>query len=78
MRHEYDLFERFSDGSSLWRGSAKGLESARQHLIDLGRHSSNQFYAINLVSGKVVCSGLQSAGFHFPVKDGRGNRAAAA
>lgn len=78
MRHEYDLFEKFPDGSSLWRASAKGLESARHHLADLARHSSNQFYAINVVSGKVVCSGIQSAGFHFPGKDGRGSRAAAA
>jgi hypothetical protein len=78
MRHEYDLFERFPDGSSLWRASAKGLESARHHLTDLAKHSSNRFYAINVVSGKVVWSGLQNAGFNVPTRIGRSGRAAAA
>ncbi len=78
MRHEYDLFERFPDGSSLWRGSAKGLESTRLHLHDLAKDSLNDFYAINVVSGKVVFPGVHSSGFEMPAKISRRNRAAAA
>jgi hypothetical protein len=77
MSYEYDLFERFPDGSSLWRASAKGLESARYHMSDLAKDSQNQFYAINVVSGKVVCSSIPSEGF-IPPKIGRRSRAAAA
>lgn len=78
MRHEYDLFERFPDGSSLWRASAKGLESARHHLAGLSEHSPNQFYAINVVSGKVVWSGIQPARFDVSTRIGRSGGAAAA
>jgi hypothetical protein len=78
MRHEYDLFERFPDGSSLWRASTKGLENTRYHLHDLAKHSSNEFYAINVVSGKVVFPGFHSSGFEIPAKIGRRSRAAAA
>ena len=27
MKHEYDLFEKFPDGSSLWRDSVPGFET---------------------------------------------------
>ena len=36
MSPKYDLFERFADGSSLWRASVIGLEVARLHMRDLG------------------------------------------
>ena len=54
MHHKYDLFEKFPDGSSLWRACVIGLEGARWHMCDLARRSTNQFYAMHLVSGKIV------------------------
>jgi hypothetical protein len=53
-RHYYDLFEKFPDGSSLWRACAVGQEGARHHMYELAQRSSNQFYAMNVVSGKII------------------------
>ena len=54
MHHKYDLFEKFPDGSSLWRACVIGLEGTRLHMFDLARRSTNQFYAMHLGSGKIV------------------------
>jgi len=76
--HEYDLFEKFPDGSSLWRACVIGLEGARLHMFDLAQHSSNKFYAINVVSGKIVPLDLQHDAFRILPKTGRRSKAAAA
>lgn len=78
MSHEYDLFERFPDGSSLWRACVFGRENARVQLQGLAQGSPNQFYAINVVSGAKVFAGFQHAGFPFPQKLGKRSRTAAA
>ena len=70
MSHEYDLFERFPDGSSLWRACAFGRENARVQLRDLAQRSKNQFFAINVVSGKTI--------LRVPPKLGGHSKAAAA
>jgi hypothetical protein len=54
MHHKYDLFEKFPDGSSLWRACVVGLETTRQHLVDLAQRSPNRFYAMHLKSGKIL------------------------
>ena len=54
MKHEYDLFEKFPDGSSLWRDSVPGFETTRLRLQELVQRSENQFYAINLTTGEVL------------------------
>jgi hypothetical protein len=59
MNHEYDLFEKFPDGSSLWRACVIGLRGTRIHMVDLARRSSNQFYAMNVVNGKIVALDLR-------------------
>lgn len=76
--HEYDLFEKFPDGSSLWRACVIGLEGARLHMFDLAQRSPNQFYAINVVSGKIVPFDLQQGAFRILPKTGRRSKAAAA
>jgi hypothetical protein len=54
MSHEYDLFEKFPDGSSLWRASVSGLGNARLQLQELTQKSKNQFYAIDIFAGKIL------------------------
>jgi hypothetical protein len=54
MDHEYDVFVRFSDGSSLWRASVCGLKNARFQLGDLIQTSNSQFYAIDINAGKTL------------------------
>jgi hypothetical protein len=54
MKHEYDPFERFPNGSSLWRGSFSGFETTCLRLQELAQKSENQFYAISLTTGEVL------------------------
>jgi hypothetical protein len=62
MNHEYDLFEKFPDGSSLWRACVIGLKGTRMHMVDLARRSSNRFYAMNVGNGKIVALDLAASG----------------
>jgi hypothetical protein len=78
MHHKYDLFEKFPDGSSLWRACVIGLEGTHWHMCDLAKRSSNQFYAMHLGSGKIVPLDLQHGAFRVPSKVGRRSSAAAA
>jgi hypothetical protein len=78
MNHKYDLFEKFPDGSSLWRACVIGLEGARRHMSDLAQRSPNQFYAMHLVSGKIICVDLRPGAFHGSGKVGKRSSAAAA
>jgi hypothetical protein len=77
MKHEYDLFEKFPDGSSLWRACVIGLKGTRQCLQDLAQHSPNGFYALHLISGKRVSHALAGA-THNPRKIGKRGKAAVA
>jgi hypothetical protein len=54
MSPKYDLFERFPDGSSLWRACVIGLDGARLHMRDLALKSPNQFYAMHVATGKTI------------------------
>jgi hypothetical protein len=65
MTREYDLFEKFPDGSSLWRASVSGLGNARLHLHELTRRSENQFYAIDITAGKTLRLGRRYNPFSF-------------
>ena len=53
MKHEFELFEKFSDGSSLWRDSVSGFTTSRLRMQELALRSQNEFYAINLATGQV-------------------------
>ena len=68
MTREYDLFEKFPDGSSLWRVSVSGLGNARLHLHELTRKSENQFYAIDMTAGKTLFFARDPLSFRTPRK----------
>ena len=78
MHHKYDLFEKFPDGSSLWRACVVGLEGTRLHMSDLAKRSANKFYAMHLVSGKIVSYYLRQGAFRDSSKMGRRSRSAVA
>lgn len=75
MNHKYDLFERFPDGSSLWRACVVGLEGTRRHMFDLAQRSPNKFYAMHLLTGKIVS---HEHSVMAPPKTGKRSRAAVA
>jgi hypothetical protein len=54
MNYEYDLFEKFPDGSSLWRSCVLGRKNVSVLLQELAKESKHQFYAINLRTAKVI------------------------
>ncbi len=78
MKHQYDLFEKFSDGSSLWRACVIGLEGARRHMYDLARRSSNQFYAMHVQTGKIIVQDLRNSEMLAASKAAKRSRAVAA
>ena len=80
MKNEYDLFEKFPDGSSLWRDSVSGLGTTRLRSQELARRLDNQFYAINLTAGKVLAfnSERDAHGFCAPLKTERRSKSQAA
>ena len=68
MSPKYDLFERFPDGSSLWRACVIGREAARLHMRDLAVKSSNQFYAMHVATGKIEFLGLRQRDIAAPLR----------
>ena len=80
MTREYDVFEKFPDGSSLWRASVLGLEGTYLQLRQFAQKSGNQFYAIDMVNGEVIYPNLERGGVEVltPRKFGRRSKSAAA
>ena len=80
MHRKYDLFEKFPDGSSLWRACVLGLGGARLHLQELAKKSENRFYAIDIWTGKIVVSNSEYSGMRLSSlrKVGRRSKAATA
>jgi hypothetical protein len=58
-RRDFDLFEKFADGSSIWRTCASGQFDAQQKLQNLADHSENEFYSIDIESGKLLPFNLE-------------------
>lgn len=52
MRREYDVFEKFSDGSTLWRATVLGRFEALRKTQELREHSENEFFSIDVVAAK--------------------------
>ncbi len=64
MNRKYDLFEKFPDGSSLWRVCVLGLTGTRLHLQELAKTSKNRFYAIDIWTGEIVSPDLEYGEMH--------------
>jgi hypothetical protein len=57
MRREYDIFEKFPDGTPIWRCCVSGQFEAERKIRDLAEQSSNEFFAIDIqTSERVVLS----------------------
>jgi hypothetical protein len=51
---EYDLFERFTEGSVVWRVYVRGIQNAVATLKELGSLSTNEHFAIHTLTNAVV------------------------
>jgi hypothetical protein len=78
MRNSYDLFEKFPDGSSLWRACVIGLQGTRLYMSDLAQRSPNHFYALHIVSGKMVPLDLHPDALGAAQKAGKRSKSAVA
>ena len=54
MDLEYDVFERFPDGSVEWRGFVVGLDAARARIQVLAKQSKNELFAIHTPTKKIA------------------------
>ena len=51
MRRDYDVFERFSDGSTLWRACVAGRYEAQRKMHELAESSESEFFLIDIHAG---------------------------
>ena len=54
MNREYDLFEKFPDGSVLWKGCIAGLENAIAKLKHEASLSPNEHFARHSPTNAIV------------------------
>jgi hypothetical protein len=54
MLREFDILERFPDGSTVWRASVFGRFETARKLQELSEHSDNEFLAIDVRAGEPV------------------------
>ena len=54
MRRDYEIFEKFSDGSSVWRACVSGRYDAQRKVNELSEHSENRFFAIDVKAGELL------------------------
>ncbi len=54
MERTYDVFEKLSDGSLLWKKAVTGLNEALARLQELGSSSSNEHLVMHLPSKEIV------------------------
>jgi hypothetical protein len=59
MRHDYDIFEKFPDGSTIWRVCMSGRFEAERKMKELAEHSKNQFYAIDIMVNRPIAPRLK-------------------
>jgi hypothetical protein len=48
MRRDYEVFEKFSDGSTLWRACVTGRYEAQRKMQELREHSENDFVFLDI------------------------------
>ena len=61
MRHDYDIFEKYTDGSTLWRACVSGKFETHRKMQELAEHSTNEFYAIDIMVNQLIGSGIKSS-----------------
>ncbi len=56
MRRDFDVFERFPDGSTLWRCCVHGRYEAQRKMHEMAEHSGNEFFLIDIQAEVLVLS----------------------
>jgi hypothetical protein len=74
MHREYDIFERFADGSSIWRASVAGRFEAQRKIQEFAEHSGNRFFILDVVAGQYLRFDLSAHDPRPPVRARTVNR----
>ena len=56
MERNYDIFEKESDGSLMWREAISGHEAALQKLKDMAAQSASEFQLRHLASNTLIAT----------------------
>ena len=56
MRRNYDVFEKFPDGSTLWRECVAGRYEAQRKMHELAENSESEFFLIDIQAGHLPFS----------------------
>jgi len=51
---DYDIFEEFPDGSTIWRACVFGMANVEAKMTELAIQSNNKFFALNLQDSRYV------------------------
>jgi len=49
MSNNYDIFEKFPNGCSIWRACVLGQYEAQRKIQELAEHSENEFFVVDLL-----------------------------
>lgn len=64
MRRDYDVFEKFPDGSTLWRACVVGRYEAQRTIHELTERSDNEFVLLDIQAGEHLPCTLPSSSPH--------------
>jgi hypothetical protein len=48
---DYDVFEEFPDGATIWRACVCGMKEVELKMLELRRQTSNKLFALDLNDG---------------------------
>ena len=54
MQRDYEIFEKFPDGSSILRACVSGRYDAQRRVHELSERSENKFFAIDVKAGELL------------------------
>ena len=68
MRRDYDVFEKFPDGSTLWRACVTGRYEAQRKIHELAENSESEFFLIDIQAGQHLPFNLPRSHAHPLIK----------
>jgi hypothetical protein len=68
MRRNYDVFEKFPDGSTLWCACVAGRYEAQRKMHELAENSESEFFLIDIQAGQHLPFNVQRASTRLLIK----------
>ena len=68
MRRDYEVFEKFSDGSTLWRACVSGRFEAQRKMQEFRENSENEFFILDVVEPRFLIPATATSRSRFATK----------